>query len=168
MIKSMETNMQLIVLLLGILCTGLTAGLCFTWSNAVTPGIGQLDDLTFLKSFQAMNQAILNQSFFVVFFSPALLLFLNAFLHRSANRTTFVAFLAAAVLFALGVGLITIFKNVPLNDILENSVLESLSVKELRKLRKQFEGPWNAWHMGRTISSFVSFVLLLIGLVYNG
>lgn len=40
----MEIKIRLIVLMLSILFTGLSAGLCFTWSNAITPGIGRLDD----------------------------------------------------------------------------------------------------------------------------
>ena len=56
-------NLKLALLVFGIVCTGLTAGLCFTWSNAVTPGIGQLDNFGYLSAFQAMNRAILNAVF---------------------------------------------------------------------------------------------------------
>lgn len=163
----MEPSIKTYILLASILCTGLTAGLCFTWSNAVTPGIGRLDDFNFLKSFQEMNRAILNRSFLIIFFSPAMLLFINAFLFKNIDQNTFVSFLVAAILFFVGVGLVTIFKNVPLNEILDKTVLETATKVELADLRKVFEKPWNNWHTVRTISSFVSFVLLLIGFVYN-
>lgn len=156
----------MIVLLLSILFTGLTAGLCFTWSNAVTPGIGRLDDLSFLKSFQAMNRAILNRNFFIVFFSPVLLLFINAFLNRQAHAIVSWSFWVAAIFFFVGIGLITAFKNVPLNELLDKTVLESLSKSELRELRTKFERPWNRWHIQRTITSFTSFSLLLTGFIY--
>ena len=110
----MEINFKIIVLMLGILFTGLTAGLCFTWSNAITPGIGRLDDLGFLQSFQAMNRAIINRSFLITFFGPVILLFINAYLHRNAHPTTFWSFMFAAILFLIGIGLITVFKNVTL------------------------------------------------------
>ncbi|MEM9921025.1 MAG: DUF1772 domain-containing protein [Bacteroidota bacterium] len=161
----MEIQFKLIVLLLGILCTGLTAGLCFTWSNAVTPGIGRLDDLLFLKSFQAMNRAIINGKFLIVFFTPALLLFFNAHLFKSSS-TSFWLFLLAALLFFIGIGLVTIFGNVPLNEILDKATLESLTSTELAALRKKFEQPWNQWHRVRTITSLLSFALLLMGLIY--
>lgn len=163
----MEFKIKAVVLLLGILFTGLTAGLCFTWSNAITPGIGRLNDLTFLQSFQAMNRAILNPSFLIVFFSPVVLLSLNAFLHRNANPATFWSFLLATILFFVGVGLVTIFKNVPLNEMLDKTVLENLSTIELKDLRTKFEQPWNRWHILRTITSFAAFALLLIGIIYN-
>ena len=163
----MEINFKIIVLILSVLFTGLTAGLCFTWSNAITPGIGRLDDLDFLKSFQAMNRVIINPSFIIVFFSPVVLLSLNAFLHRSANSTTFWSFTLAAALFFMGIGWVTVFRNVPLNNILENSVLESLSTIELSELRTRFEKPWNRWHIQRTVASFTAFALLVIGIIYN-
>ncbi|WP_394746866.1 anthrone oxygenase family protein [Spongiimicrobium salis] len=163
----MEINLKIIVLMLGILCTGLTAGLCFTWSNAITPGIGRLDDLGFLQAFQAMNRAIINPSFLITFFGPGVLLFMNAYLHRNAHPTTYWSFLIAAILFFVGIGLITVFKNVPLNEILDKTVLENLSAIELKELRVKFERPWNRWHMQRTVASFMAFSLLLIGIIYN-
>lgn len=163
----MEINFKIIVLLLGILFTGLTAGLCFTWSNAITPGIGRLDDLGFLQSFQAMNRAIINPSFLIVFFTPVVFLSVNAFLNRNAHPVTFWSFLLAAVLFLIGIGLITIFKNVPLNEMLDKTVLENLSSIELKELRARFEKPWNRWHIQRTLTSIMAFALLLIGIIYN-
>lgn len=152
--------------MLGILFTGLTAGLCFTWSNAVTPGIGRLDNLTFLKAFQAMNRAIINGKFLIVFFGPVLLLILNTYLFRG-NNTSFWLFLIAAILFFIGIGLVTIFGNVPLNEVLDKSNLEALSNVELQELRDKFEQPWNLLHTIRTLSSFSAFVLLIIGMLYT-
>jgi uncharacterized membrane protein len=126
-----------------------------------------LDDLEFLQSFQAMNRAIINPSFLIVFFGPVILLFINAFLHRNANPTTFWSFTTAAILFFFGIGLITVFKNVPLNELLDKTTLENLSEVGLKELRTRFEDPWNRWHIQRTIASFTSFALLLVGLIYT-
>ncbi|WP_298316053.1 DUF1772 domain-containing protein [uncultured Aquimarina sp.] len=161
----MEFKLKFIVLMLGLLFTGLTAGLCFTWSNAVTPGIGRLDNLTFLRSFQSMNRAIINARFMVVFFGPVILLFANTYLFKD-NSISFWLFLAAAILFFVGIGLVTIFGNVPLNEVLDASNLETLSKIELHELRNKFEQPWNRWHIIRTVSSFSAFTLLIIGMLY--
>ncbi|WP_115462162.1 anthrone oxygenase family protein [Winogradskyella aurantiaca] len=161
----MEINYKIIVLILSVLFTGLTAGLCFTWSNAVTPGIGRLDDISYLKSFQAMNRAIINAQFMLVFMGPIILLFFNAYLFKN-NDTGFCLFLIAAILFLIGIGLVTVFGNVPLNEILDKSNLESLSKLELQTLRSKFEQPWNRWHMVRTLSSLTSFLLLICGILY--
>ncbi|WP_405207246.1 DUF1772 domain-containing protein [Aquimarina sp. LLG6339-5] len=162
----MEFKLKFIVLMLGLLFTGLTAGLCFTWSNAVTPGIGRLDNLTFLRSFQSMNRAIINARFMVVFFGPIILLFVNTYLFKN-NNISFWLFLAAAILFFVGIGLVTIFGNVPLNEVLDTSNLETLSKIELHELRNKFEQPWNRWHTIRTVSSFSAFTLLIIGMLYT-
>ena len=164
--QTMEFKPKLIVFMLGVLLTGLTAGLCFTWSNAVTPGIGQLDNLTFLKSFQSMNRAIINGKFMIVFFGPVLLLFLNTYLFKD-NSTSFWLFLTAALLYFAGLALVTIFGNVPLNEVLDKSNLEALSQIELQELRNKFEQPWNRWHTVRTLSSFGSFLLLIMGMLFT-
>ncbi|WP_108805598.1 DUF1772 domain-containing protein [Aquimarina sp. Aq107] len=161
----MEFKLKFIVLMLGLLFTGLTAGLCFTWSNAVTPGIGRLDNLTFLRSFQSMNRAIINARFMIVFFGPVILLFVNTYLFKNSS-ISFWLFLAAAILFFVGIGLVTIFGNVPLNEVLDASNLETLSKIELQDLRNKFEQPWNYWHTIRTVSSFSAFTLLIIGMLY--
>tara|TARA_R110002096_G_scaffold319035_1_gene513306 strand:- start:2254 stop:2745 length:492 start_codon:yes stop_codon:yes gene_type:complete len=162
----MEFKLKFIVLILGLVLTGLTAGLCFTWSNVVTPGIGRLDNLSFLKAFQAMNRAIINGKFMIVFFGPVLLLFLNTYLFKG-NNISFWLFLIAAILFFIGIGLVTIFGNVPLNEVLDKSNLEALSNVELQELRDKFEQPWNLLHTIRTLSSFSAFVLLIIGMLYT-
>lgn len=163
----MELSIKTWMLLVSILCTGLTAGLCFTWSNAITPGIGRLDDLSFLQSFQGMNRAIINPSFLIVFFSPVVLLFLNVYFFKEAHRATFWSFLIAAILFFVGVGLITVFKNIPLNEMLDKASLETMSAIELKELREVFEKPWNRWHIQRTIASFTAFALVLLGMIYT-
>ncbi len=162
----MEFKLKFIILMLGILLTGLTAGLCFTWANAVTPGIGRLENISFLKAFQAMNRAIINGGFMLVFFGPVILLFLNTYLFRNSS-ISFWLFLAAAILFFVGIGLVTIFGNVPLNELLDTSNLESLSKIELQQLRNKFEEPWNRLHTIRTLASFSAFVLLIIGMLYT-
>ncbi len=162
----MDFNIKITLLFFGILLTGLTAGLCFTWSNAVTKGIAKLDDLTYLQSFQSMNRVIINPSFLLVFFLPAVLLLLNAYLYRGAPPISFWPFLLAGILYFLGIGLVTIFGNVPLNEVLDAAVLESLSLSELKKLRTYFEQPWNRWHNLRTLASTISFTLQIIGLIY--
>mgnify|MGYP001579124249 CR=1 FL=1 len=162
----MEINFKIIILILSVLFTGLTAGLCFTWTNAVIPGIGRLDNISFLKAFQAMNRAIINGQFMIVFMGPTILLIINTYLFRN-NSTAFWLFLVVAILYFVGIGLVTVFGNVPLNEILDKSNLDALSKVELQELRNKFEQPWNRWHIIRTFSSFMSFVLLVIGMLYS-
>ena len=162
----MEINFKIIVTVLSVLLTGLTAGLCFTWSNAVTPGIARLDNINFLKAFQSMNRVIINGKFLIVFMGPTILLFLNTYMFKS-NNSVFWLFLIAAILYFVGVGLVTIFGNIPLNETLEQANLDKLSALELQVIRVNFEKPWNFWHSIRTLTSSISFIILIIGLIYS-
>ena len=56
-------KIEIIILASAILSTGLMAGIFFTWSNAVKPGIGKLSDIEYLKALQSMNRVILNIPF---------------------------------------------------------------------------------------------------------
>ena len=113
-----------------------------------------------------MNRSIINGQFMIVFMGPTILLFVNAFLFRNSN-IIFWLFLIAAIFFFIGIGLITVFGNVPLNEILDKSNLESLSKIELQILRNKFEQPWNRLHTLRTVSSITSFLLLIVGALYS-
>ncbi|WP_299609468.1 DUF1772 domain-containing protein [uncultured Aquimarina sp.] len=162
----MDINFETTTMIISIVLTGLTAGLCFTWTNVITPGIGQLDDLSFLLSFQQMNRAIINPIFLIIFFGPFISNSYVAFLKYQHQDASFWIFLAASLTFTIGVVFITILKNVPLNEVLDKTNLADASLEELKMLRKRFENPWKQWHFIRTISSTISFVLLLVGSLY--
>lgn len=163
----MEISFKSLVLLVSLLLTGLTAGLCFTWSNAVTPGIGRLSDQGFLQAFQEMNRVIINPAFLIIFMGPAILLFVNAYQFRGENNFVFYSFLLAAIVYFTGVAMVTVFKNVPLNEMLDKTNLESATKAELALLREKFEQPWNSWHIVRTITSVTAFVALLTGVLFS-
>ena len=150
-----------------VLLTGLSAGLCFTWSNAVTPGIGRLDDLGYLQSFQQMNRTILNPVFFVVFFGPFFLQLISIYLFKSNSSHLLWILILVGVLYFFGVLVVTVFGNVPLNGMLDKTDLGIASIDELRQLREKFEVKWNRLHSIRTFTSIISFLLLIISLSQN-
>jgi len=150
-----------------IILTGLSAGLCFTWSNSITPGIGKLNDLGYLLSFQEMNRAILNLTFFVVFFSPFILSLINLYVFRNATNSIIWLIIFATIIYVFGVLLVTIFGNVPLNEMLDKTELTTASIDDLKHLRENFETKWNRLHLVRTISSCTSFLLLILVILIN-
>lgn len=151
-----------IVLLLTTLLTGLLAGIFFTWSNAITPGIGRLDDINYLRAFQNMNQTIVTQLFLVIIMGPVFLSFATAYLYKSNHLYIFWLLLIAAILYFVGVFLVTIMGNIPLNNLLDKTDLTNISLENARSLRDQFELKWNNLHLVRTITSVLSFFLLII------
>ena len=161
----MDFTLQPILTTVLVLMLGLSAGLCFTWTNAVTPGIGQLDDLGYLSAFQQMNRSIINPLFILVFFGPFFLGLINLYLYKNASSTVIWFLILAIAIYFFGVLLVTIFGNVPLNEILDKTDLGNASLEDLKQLRKRFEDKWNRLHLIRTISSAVAFLLLILTLI---
>ena len=128
----MDISLQHITHLILVVLTGLSAGLCFTWGNAVTPGIGKLDNLGFLMAFQQMNRVILNPTFFIVFIGPSLLGIINLFLFKGTNSIVWWLLLGSVLVYGLGVIFVTELGNVPLNEMIDQYALETLNKIELK------------------------------------
>ena len=159
--------MKTLIIIVAILSTGLMAGIFFTWTNAVKPGIGTLDDMTYMKAFQAMNRLILNPLFYIVFILPVLTISISTYMSFGSTKLyVFELFLLSTLLYVLCVFLITILGNIPLNELLENTDLEKISLTELSDLRGKIENKWNNFNLIRTVSSFISFLLLVICLFF--
>ena len=158
----MEITAGNLTLFAATLLIGITAGLCFTWANAVTPGIGQLDDLSYLQAFQKMNRSIENPLFFVVFFGSFLVGMAAVITNKSVSPEHFRLILVAVGIYFLGVILVTVFGNVPLNQLMDKTDLANSSLEELQTLRNRFERPWNRFHLIRVLAAMISFALLII------
>ena len=157
---------ETIILAIAILFTGLMAGIFFTWSNAVKPGIGKLSDLEYLRSFQSMNRVILNNTFKIIF-SGAIITtaLLPIFSFNLYPNNIFWIFISTFIIYWVGTFGVTIFGNIPLNELLDKTSLESISLEELKTLRTSIELKWNNFNLIRSISSAVSFTLLIISVL---
>ena len=153
---------EIIILILAILFTGLMAGIFFTWSNAVKPGIGKLSDIEYLRAFQSMNRVILNNTFKLIFIGAVLATALVPFFyfHLYPNNI-FWLLVSAFIVYWFGAFGATVFGNIPLNEILDKTTLETLSLEELKSLRTSIELRWNNLNLLRTISSLLTFSLLV-------
>ena len=158
-ILNIET--RVILLVLATMLTGLSAGLCFTWTNAVTTGIARLTDTAYLQAFQQMNRTIFNPTFALVFFGPVLLIPFTTYKY-SAEPKLSILLTAAALLYFVGVALVTMFGNVPMNEMLDKLDLSTISAEDAKAFRTQFEAKWNSLHLVRTITSAISLTLLVI------
>lgn len=161
----MTLTIKLSTLVIATLLTGLSAGLCFTWANAVTTGIGKLGNLEYLQAFQQMNRVIINPTFIVVFFGAFALQLVNIFLLKNTSTALLIHIITATLMYFFGVVLVTIFGNVPLNELLDKTNLAETNMESLQNLRTHFEAKWNRLHLIRTIASIISFLLLLISLL---
>jgi len=154
------------VLLSALVTTALMAGLFFSWSCAITAGLGKLPDANYLAAMQSINRTILNPLFFSCFFGAALLLPLSAWqAYGVATPLRFWLLLGAAVCYLAGVMGVTIFGNVSLNDALDAFQMDQASAEAMATQRAAFEARWNALNNLRTVASAVAVVLLGLAFV---
>lgn len=144
------------------------AGLFYAWSISVTPGIGKINDESYLRAFQSMNRAIINPLFIIVFMGLVVLLIYTAYLYYGTSHTTrFWLTLSAAVLYIGGVMIVTFAGNIPLNNSLEALKIDTMSADQMAAFRSGLEGKWNTLNTIRTVSSSVSFLLLILACLQN-
>lgn len=148
-----------IALLVAVVLAGLSAGFFYTYEASVTPGLARVDDTTYVATFQAINEAIRNPAFGIIFFGPvpaiatALLVHWN---HGHARRWL----IGAALVLYLALIAITGTGNVPLNhQLAEHATVTPATAAEARV---DFEGDWNRLNLIRTISVAASFLLLTV------
>ena len=154
---------ETIILALAILLTGLMAGIFFTWSNAVKPGIGKLGDIEYLRALQSMNRVILNNAFRIIFLGAIIAVALvPLFYFNLYPKNIFWLFVFTLVIYWIGVFGVTVSGNIPLNEILDKTNLESITSEEIKTLRKSIEVKWNNFNLIRCISSAITFLILIV------
>ncbi len=129
---------------------GLFGGFFLTYSASVQLGLAEVDDLTYVRTFQAINATIRNPAFAVMFFGCVPAIVLAWVLNRRTDRRAAVALAVGAMLCA-AVVVITFVFNVPLNDELAGWV--DPTAAEASVARAEFETVWNRWNLARTILS---------------
>lgn len=155
----MDISVKSIIQFGSIILTGLSAGLFYSWSVSVIPGTRRVLDLTYLETMQSINRAILNPSFFLIFFGSLLLLCVSSIYEFQTNKWVFGLTLASSITYLIGTVGVTGLGNVPLNDQLEVLKIAETSTENLAEFRAYFETRWNRLHLIRTTFSVLSFIL---------
>lgn len=138
-----------------VVLAGLSAGFFFAYEASVIRGLAEVDDLTYVHTFQAINATIRNPMFGIVFFGSFPALLLAAVLQRSQAWTTKRLLLTVApVLYAVGM-IITFTGNVVLND--ELAKVEPVSAAVATEARDAFEDDWNRLDGYRSIAFLGAF-----------
>lgn len=157
-----------IILIITATLTALIAGLFYAYSCSVNLGLGRLADREYLTAMQAINKAILNPLFFASFIGTLIMLPICTYLHyRQANDTQFKFLLVATLIYTIATFGVTIFGNVPLNNMLDKFNIITTSPEEISIQRERFEKPWLRLHTIRTIAAAISLILVIISCCYN-
>jgi uncharacterized membrane protein len=162
----MIDTLLLIVRFAGLLGCSLTAGLFFAFSVAVMGGLARIQPAEGIAAMQAINRVILNRLFLLVFMGTAVVcgfVFLASAWRWSQPGALF--FLLGSASYLVGIFLVTIVFNVPMNNAL--AVVEPSSV-DGASLWARYLTDWTAWNHVRTAAGLAATALLAIALYLEG
>jgi uncharacterized membrane protein len=159
------SSIQNFILFITVLFSGLVAGLLYSYSCSVNPGLKALPDNQYLAAMQSINAAIQNPLFFISFMG-ILILFPFALRHVYITQPTasFYFFIAAAALYYIAVFGVTVAGNVPLNNRLAGFPISSATAADMASMRMMFEKPWNNYHSVRTTAAILSFGCIIMAI----
>jgi uncharacterized membrane protein len=143
-----------------IISNGLLAGTFFVFTCAVIPGMRQVDHHTFVSTFRAINRAILNGVFLLVFVTAPLSAIACAVTGSGTSTGISPVVAGTAAACSLLTFLNTAAKNVPLNDQLARARIGTPA--GTARAREAFERPWARWNLVRTLSSILALALLVV------
>lgn len=155
------------VLIVATMTTALTAGIFVDWSITIMPGLNDVDDRTFVETFQSLDEAINNPLFIGVGFTGALLSTgLAVALYLRPERRPVLIWVGAAMVCYLIVCVITIGVHEPLNETIRTARLDGNT--DFAALRAELdETMWTTWNSVRAVASVIGFGCLAWALVIH-
>ncbi len=146
---------------------GLMAGLFYAFDGAIMLALSEVDDRTFVDVMQRIDDRIQNPLFFLIFMGALLLPAIAAWQHWRRGPHPATRWIVAGFAFYLAVVVITSAINIPLNEDLVNAG-DPDAIPNLAAVRDDFEDPWVAWNIVRTVASTAALACLGRALVLHG
>ena len=155
-----------VALIFSILSCSLVGGFIFTYAIVVMPGLSSLSDKDFLRAFQVTDAIIQdNQPLFIFTWVGSMVAMFMMIVVSSVRVELAEAWpiVLISVAYLVGVQGITAAFHIPLNNHIQNLIIEDLNDETLADERLKFEAKWNFFNYIRTgIALCVSFLLLII------
>jgi uncharacterized membrane protein len=141
---------------------GLIGGLFFAFSTFIMVAFGRVAPAVGIMAMRSINVAILNPLFFTVFFGTAVCCLILGIVAVVGWQTTGAAYLLIGSLsYLLGVIAVTMMFNVPLNDALAASDLESVDGVGFWR---RYLSVWTLWNHVRTVACVVAMASFISAL----
>ena len=155
-------------LVVATVATGLLAGLFFSWSISVMPGLANTSDRTYVEALQSMNRAILNGWFALASLAALLLTILALVLHLRADGHKALPWIIVGLVLYVATWIITMAINVPMNNALEAAGNGDVNqITDFAAVREQFKN-WLPWNHVRTLLNTGALAALSWALVQYG
>ncbi len=156
-----DTAIQALLWFCAVGC-GVMAGAYFTFSAFVMSSLAKIDTAAGIGAMQSINDVILRSAFMPLFFGTSVASVISVLIavsDLSADRALWMAIGGAT--YFVGMFLVTVFFNVPLNNKLKAVDASSASGAEMwdRYLRN-----WTPWNHVRTVVSIVACIFFIIAI----
>ena len=155
-----------VALIFFILSCSLVGGFIFTSAIVVMPGLSNLSDKDFLRAFQVTDAITQdNQPLFMFTWVGSMVAIFMMIVVSSVSVELPEAWpiVLISVAYLVGVQGITAAFHIPLNNHIQNLIIEDLNDETLADERLKFEAKWNFFNYIRTGTAIsVSFLLLII------
>lgn len=149
-----------------MLGVGVMAGVYFTFSAFAMRALDAIGLPAGMEAMQSINRVIVRSVFLPLFFTTsvaAAVLAVVALLDLSQPGASFL--LAGGASYVLGMFVVTVVGNVPLNNALETAAADSA---EGEVMWRRYMKSWVAWNHVRTIACTLSMALHVAALVARG
>ena len=147
-----------------VIAMGLFAGLFYTFTLTVMPGLTAADDRTLVD---AMQQMVDNPAFPLTFLGAGALATVALIQARRSRSAETAGWIVAGLAFYAVTAIITFAIHVPLNEELKDAG-DPARIQDLAIVRDDFATPWVAWDIVRTLASTAAFGCLVWALVLRG
>jgi len=138
---------------------GLNAGIFFIFSNTIMKSLGEQPTAAAIATMQSINRVILNPLFLLIFMGATLACAALAVTAKFSDEPHALWRIAGGVVFVLGVFLVTMALNVPLNDKLD---AVDPNTPQGAAVWDEILTKWTAYNHIRTISSTAAAVILTL------
>jgi uncharacterized membrane protein len=151
--------------ILAITGSGLTAGIFFAFSTFVMAALARISPEQGVAAMNSINVTVINPWFFTVFFgTPAVCAVLGVLALVRWSEPGSAIIVAACLIQIVGVLVVTMVFNVPLNN--ELAAVTSPS-GEGGALWLRYLRDWTFWNTVRTAAPLMAMVMLLLALVLH-
>jgi uncharacterized membrane protein len=147
--------------LLGVVGSGLVAGLFFAFSTSVMPALRRVPPEHGAAAMQQVNRVILNPLFLAVFLGTTLLCLLVAVAAPFSGRDGAAWLVVGGLLEVVGAFVLTMVVNVPLNNRLDG--VDPAST-EGGRVWTEYLARWVPWNHVRAVASAGSTAALAVGM----
>jgi uncharacterized membrane protein len=137
---------------------GIAGGATFAFSNFIMRGFDRLAPVEAARAMQAVNVTAINPLFMLVLIGTGVAAAGLSVAQRVTTGELNPWLAAGAIIYALGVVLVTMAGNVPLNETLAGVAPESLSASSWTTYAR----PWTLWNHLRTAAAAVAALAFMV------